>query len=167
MKLALILAASENNVIGAKNAMPWHLPSELKYFRQKTTGKPVVMGRKTFESIGMGKPLPNRHNIVISRSPKPVNYEGVSWVASIDEAIALAAKESPEEIMVIGGGTIYSSVLPKADRVYLTRIHATFDGDTYFEGFDEAQWCELSVIHNDKIEGEAYSYSCYIYDRLN
>ncbi len=166
MTLALILAASENNVIGMNNKMPWHLPSELKYFRKMTTGKSVIMGRKTFESIG--RPLPNRHNVVISRSPKPAGLSDVCWVKNTDDALLEANKENrAKEIMVIGGATIYTALLPMADRLYLTRVHGTFEGDTFFEGFDLSKWHQTSVIENPASPENPYRYSFYVYDRLD
>ncbi|MYM63481.1 dihydrofolate reductase [Pseudomaricurvus sp. HS19] len=138
--VALIVAQAQNRVIGLNNAMPWHLPEDLRYFKQVTLGKPVIMGRKTFESIG--RPLPGRHNIVITRQ-SDWQSEGVSVAGSLADAIALARQEQPEEVMVIGGGQIYAEALPLAKRVYLTRIGREFEGDAWFPELG-SEWCEVS-----------------------
>jgi dihydrofolate reductase len=136
--ISLIVAASTNNVIGAKGNLPWRLSADLKRFKALTMGKPIVMGRKTYESIG--RPLPGRQNIVITRQD---NYapEGCTVVQSVDAA--LAAADAPE-IMIIGGGHIYEAFIPMAERIYLTRVDADIDGDTYFPEISEDQWQEVS-----------------------
>jgi dihydrofolate reductase len=136
--ISLIVAASTNNVIGAKGNLPWRLSADLKRFKTLTMGKPIVMGRKTYESIG--RPLPGRQNIVITRQD---NYapEGCTVVQSVDAA--LAAADAPE-IMIIGGGHIYEAFIPMAERIYLTRVDADIDGDTYFPEISEDQWQEVS-----------------------
>jgi dihydrofolate reductase len=141
MMVSLIVAATENGVIGRNGVMPWSMPSDLKFFRRMTMGKPVVMGRKTFESIG--KPLPGRHNIVVSRTTGYAAV-GVDVVSTLAEALARARETAiavgMNEVMVIGGGQIYAAALPLAGRVYLTRIHTTLDGDATFPVLDPAQW---------------------------
>lgn len=141
MMLSLIVAAAENGVIGRSGVMPWTMPSDLRYFRRLTLGKPVIMGRKTFEAIG--KPLPGRHNIVVSRDPGLV-LDGAEVVTTLDAAIAraraVAGSTGVTEAMVIGGGQIYAQALAMADRVYLTRIHAHIDGDATFPVLDPATW---------------------------
>ncbi len=127
MKISIIVAAATNNVIGRDGELPWRLPEDLKRFRQLTIGKPVIMGRLTYESIG--KPLPDRRNIILS-ARKGLNIDGCEVVDTPDAAIRLAG--DAEEVMVIGGGGVYSAMLPMADRIYMTRINATFDGDTFF-----------------------------------
>ena len=134
MTFSLIVATTLNGVIGKDNQMPWHLPADLAWFRQNTTGKPVIMGRKTFESIG--RPLPKRTNIVLSR--KPYEYEGVIWKESLESALE-AVKES-EEIMLIGGGELFKQYLPYADKLYLTQIQADIDGDTFFPLLNWDEW---------------------------
>src|SRR5688500_18799105 len=134
MTISFLLAASENNVIGKDNKLPWHLPSDLKYFKNLTWGMPVVMGRKTFESFG--KPLSGRRNIVISRNNE-WKAEGVEIANSIEKAVALAQQSAVNEIFIIGGGEIFKTFLPKAERIYLTRIHHSFDGDAFFPEIDE------------------------------
>lgn len=140
MTVALIVAAARNGVIGRNNELPWHLPGDLKYFKSVTLGKPVIMGRKTHESIG--RPLPGRLNIVVSRQPRDAQEPNLRWETSIEAAIALARREQPEaeEIMVMGGAEIYRQSLPLADRVYLTRIDLEVEGDAHFPLLSEGQW---------------------------
>ncbi|MCE9677850.1 type 3 dihydrofolate reductase [Shewanella sp. AS1] len=147
MKIAMIAAMANNRVIGKDNQMPWHLPEDLRHFKAMTLGKPVVMGRKTFESIG--RPLPGRHNIVISRQ-EGLLIEGVSCVTSFEAALALVG--DCEELVVIGGGQLYESLLPRADKLYLTQIDLDVEGDTYFPAWDDGSWrIESSECHkNDK-----------------
>ncbi len=135
MRIAMIAAMANNRVIGKDNKMPWHLPEDLKHFKAMTLGKPVVMGRKTFESIG--RPLPGRHNIVITRQ-NDYQPEGVSCVNSFEAAKELVS--DCEEIVVIGGGQLYKEILPLADTLYLTFIELTVDGDTFFPEWDDGSW---------------------------
>jgi dihydrofolate reductase len=141
MMLSLIVAAAENGVIGRGGAMPWTMPSDLRYFKRVTLGKPVIMGRKTFEAIG--KPLPKRHNIVISRD-RALVLDGCEVVPRLADAITraeiVARAAGVSEVMVIGGGEIYAQSLPLANRVYLTRIHAQLEGDATFPALDPADW---------------------------
>ncbi|TKB48068.1 type 3 dihydrofolate reductase [Ferrimonas sediminicola] len=138
MRLSMIACMARDRVIGKENQMPWHLPADLKHFKAVTMGKPVVMGRRTFESIG--RPLPGRHNVVITRNPA-FRADGVTLVASIDEALALLAHE--EEVMIIGGGQLYASLLPRTDRLYLTLAQMSVDGDTRFPDYGQLQWREI------------------------
>lgn len=131
--ISLIVAASTNNVIGLQGDLPWRLSADLRRFKAITMGKPIVMGRLTYESIG--RPLPGRQNIVITRQPG-YEAEGCDVVQSIDAAIDAAGEA--EEIMIIGGGDIYRQFLPRADRIYLTRVHADIEGDTHFPPLDDA-----------------------------
>lgn len=150
MRIAMIAAMANNRVIGKDNKMPWHLPEDLKHFKAMTLGKPVVMGRKTFESIG--RPLPGRHNIVISRQADLV-IEGVTSVTSFD-AVKQAAGEC-EELVIMGGGQLYRELLPQADILYLTQINLDVEGDTYFPEWDARDWQEtesLSCINADGLE---------------
>lgn len=143
--LSMIVAHANNRVIGKDNDMPWHLPADLAYFKKTTLGKPIIMGRKTFESIG--RPLPGRKNIVISRDE---NYsaEGVETVTSVGQAISLA--NYADEIMVIGGGAIYQHCMPAAQRLYVTHIDADIEGDTQFPLYDtEKVW--------NKTQSESYT----------
>jgi dihydrofolate reductase len=143
MKVSIIVAASENNAIGVDNQLPWRLPDDLRRFKTLTMGKPVVMGRKTFASIG--KPLPGRLNVVISKQPGLV-IEGVVVVHSIDAA--LAAARPAEEIMIIGGAQIYREALPRTTMIYMTRVHTQTAGDAYFPTLASEEWREIdSELH--------------------
>jgi dihydrofolate reductase len=135
--ISLIAAMGENRVIGAGNALPWRLSADLRQFRKITIGKPVLMGRKTFESIG--RPLPGRLNIVITRNPG-FTAAGCTVVHSTEEAIKASA--GFQEVMVIGGASFYEQFLPEAGRMYLTLVHARFEGDTFFPAFDWDDWKE-------------------------
>lgn len=156
--ISLIVAHDKNRVIGYKNKMPWHLPGELQYFKEQTMGKPMIMGRKTFDSIG--RPLPGRRNIVITRNE---NYiaEGIEVVTSLEEALRLAG--DVEEVMIIGGEQIFKIVLPLADRLYITHIEHEFNGDTFFPMYGDG-WSLISK--SEPIETpDGYSYTYCIYDR--
>ena len=156
VRISLIAAASENNVIGNHGKIPWDIPEDLQHFRTVTLGKPIIMGRKTYESIG--HPLPKRQNIVITRQEDFV-AEGCEVVSSLEDALRVAGKDHSEEVFVIGGGEIYREALPKADRVYLTRVHATIEGDAYFPEFHPEHWVEVS---KERHEGEpAWTYLVY------
>ncbi len=140
--IVLVVARADNRVIGKDGAMPWHLSEDLKRFKRITVGKPVIMGRKTFESIG--KPLPGRHNIVLTRQPG-WRAEGVTVVPNLAEAIAAAGldpRTRADAIMVVGGAEIYAQALPFATRIELTEIHAAPEGDTHFPQLDPARWRE-------------------------
>lgn len=145
MKLSLIVAVADNGVIGKDNAMPWHLPGDLKYFKATTMGKPIIMGRKTFDSLG--RPLPGRPNLVITRNPD-FHADGATCVSSIEEALkmgeTLAAELGVDEVMVIGGAAIFAHTLPLAHRLYFTEVHAVPDGDVFFPSFDRALWQETT-----------------------
>lgn len=134
MSLSLIVAMTKNRVIGKDNQMTWHLPADLAWFRQNTTGKPVIMGRKTFESIG--RPLPKRTNIVLSR--QPFEYDGVIWKDSLESAVDFV--RDSEEIMLIGGGQLFNEYLSQADHLYLTEIQTELDGDTFFPSINWDEW---------------------------
>ncbi|GAB3105555.1 dihydrofolate reductase [Aestuariicella hydrocarbonica] len=139
-RLALIVAQASNRVIGRNNKMPWHLPEDLQYFKRVTLGKPIIMGRKTFESIG--RPLPGRTNIVITRQPD-WHAEGAVVVSSLEAAIARGQQESTDEVMVIGGAQIYAASLPLVDRVYLTQVHRDYEGDARFPELGDG-WREVA-----------------------
>ena len=164
--LALIVAVADNGVIGRNNALPWHLPDDLKYFKRTTMGKPILMGRKTFESIG--RPLPGRANIVISTSPD-YQAEGIHVVSSLKEALALAEDiatiDGAEELMVIGGAQIYAAALPRASRLYLTEVHAKVEGDAYLPPLDLQLWREVSRDYHPSAHPEQYAYSFVVYER--
>lgn len=160
-RLCLIVAQGENRAIGKDNRMPWHLPEDLQHFKRVTMGKPIIMGRKTFESIG--RPLPGRTNIVITRQ-KDWQAEGVQAVASLEAAIERAAAEAPEEIMVIGGAQIYQASLPLAERVYLTQVHETFEGDAFFPELDDS-WKEIKRV-TEVSQSCGIRYSFLLVDRV-
>ena len=141
MRLSMIAAVAANGVIGKEGEMPWRLSTDLKRFRRLTTGKPVIMGRKTFASIG--KPLPERTNIVVTRDPG-FAAAGVEVVASPDEAVAAAAATGGKDAMVIGGGEIYALFMPRADRLHITHVDALPEGDTLFPAIDPAVWRVVS-----------------------
>lgn len=146
MHISLIVAVAQNGVIGHENQLIWHLPYDLKQFKRLTTGHPIIMGRKTFESIG--KPLPNRTSIVITRS-KNWCFEGVVVVNSVEEAIEAARQTGTDEAFVIGGAEIYRLTLPIANKIYLTEVKADFEGDAYFVIPHLEEWQELSrVVHS-------------------
>lgn len=152
MTFSLIVAITKNRVIGKDNQMPWHLPADLAWFRQNTTGKPVIMGRKTFESIG--RPLPKRVNIVLSH--QPYEHEGITWKSSLESAVDFV-KDSPE-IMLIGGGELFKQYLLKADKLYLTEIQTELEGDTYFP---EIMWDEWTIEHDElRKSDENNPYDC-------
>lgn len=167
MKLSLIVAAAENGVIGKDNQMPWHLPEDLKYFKRITMGKPVVMGRKTFESIG--RPLPGRPNIVITRNTD-YQAQGADVLHDLSSAEAhcedLAVFEDFGEVMIIGGAELYRQALPEVDRIYLTRVHADVEGDTSFPVFDESHWQVISREFHSADSKNSYDYSFLILDRI-
>lgn len=147
--IALIVAAADNDVIGRDNALPWDLPGDLAHFKRTTMGKPILMGRLTYESIG--RPLPGRTNIVISRDPD-YSAAGVRCVQSLEEAIELAQhiarSDGSSELMVIGGAQIYALALPMASRIYLTRVHAEPAGDAFLHGIDWNDWKEVARQEN-------------------
>lgn len=167
VKVAAIVAAASNGVIGRNNQLPWHLPNDLKYFKAKTMGKPVVMGRKTFESIG--KPLPGRANIVVTTN-RSYSTEGIKVACSLDEAMKLAESQARvdgvEEFVIIGGAKLYAEALPHVDRLYLTEVKAEIEGDAYFDVADWAEWSEFA--REDFVaEGlNPYDYSFVVYNRV-
>ncbi len=148
MDLVLVVARADNGVIGRDGGLPWRLPADLQRFKRMTVGKPVVMGRKTFDSIG--KPLPGRHNIVLTRDPS-WSAPGVTVVANLAEAIAAAGldpRTRADAVMIIGGAQVYADVLPSATRIELTEVHAAPDGDTILPPFDPARWRETAREHH-------------------
>ncbi len=159
MIISLIAAVSENGVIGKGDGLPWHLPPDMQHFKQSTMGKPVVMGRKTFETLE--KPLPGRTNIIVTRQAN-YNQDGCVVVHSLEEAYQAAG--DAEEVMIAGGAAIYKAALPVADRMYLTRIHETFEGDVFFPDFNWREWRE--VEREDYSDSDQpYDYSFVTYER--
>ena len=166
-RIVQVVAVALNGVIGADGDMPWNLPSDLKRFKQITMGKPIVMGRKTFESIG--RPLPGRPNIVITRS-ESFEAQGVHVVRSVDEALdeatTLAEELSADEICVIGGGEIYRQTLPRASRIYLTRVMAELAGDTTYPDLDEKEWREVAREHHTEGPGDTADFMILTLERV-
>lgn len=164
--VSVIVAAAENGVIGRGNALPWHLPEDLRYFRRVTMGKPLVMGRRTFESIG--RPLPGRTNIVISRNPQ-FRAEGTRVVASLDDALQLARDialaDGVDELLVIGGAEIYAQAIPRADRLYLTLVHSAVEGDALLPPIDWREWRETGRERHRGSGDNPHDYSFLVYER--
>jgi dihydrofolate reductase len=152
--ISIIVAISENSVIGSDNRLPWHLPDDLKRFKALSLGKPIVMGRRTFESIG--RPLPGRTNIVVSRQPR-LAIEGTIVAQSLDAALA-AAGTAPE-VVIIGGAEIFRQALPRTDVIHLTRVHARVAGDVVFPALDPGEWREAAVEHHAADERHQYAFT--------
>lgn len=167
MKLSLIAAMDNNRVIGVNNTLPWHLPADLKHFKTITMGKPILMGRKTYESIG--KPLPGRDNIVLTRDAG-FSAKGCTVVCSVEQAIAYADDElNADELMVIGGAQLYEALLSLANRLYLTQVDTVVQGDAslvYFPEINRCEWTETDWQENSADEGNAYDYSFLTLDRI-
>ncbi len=168
MILSAIVAVSENNVIGIENGLPWRLSNDMKWFRQTTMGKPIIMGRKTFESLP--RILPGRANIIITRDPA-YQVDGAfvthSLEAAIESARNLETENRSDEVVIIGGAEIYRQSLPFLNRIYLTRIHAEFTGDTYFPELKMENWSEDFRERHEKSEKDAYDHSFTILNRVN
>lgn len=162
MIISIIVAASENNVIGINNQLPWNLPNDLKYFKNTTWGLPVIMGRKTFDSVG--KPLKGRQNIIITRQ-KDYAPEGVEVVSSIDAAIEAAKAYDVNEIFITGGTEIFIQSFPKVDRIYLTRVHATVNGDAFFPEISENEWKLVKADRHEVDEKHVYAYTFEVWER--
>ena len=156
MTVTHIVAVSENNVIGKDLKLPWHLPNDMKLFKNKTWGLPVVMGRKTFASLGM-KALKGRLNIVVTRQDG-LEAEDVEVVNSIEAALALCARENYKEVMIIGGGEMYVQTLAIASKLYITRVATTLEGDTFYPTLSENEWTLEFVEHFEKDERHAFDY---------
>jgi len=160
--ISFIVAAAENNVIGKDNQLPWHLPNDMKYFKNQTWGMTVIMGRKSLESLG--KPLQGRKNIVVTRN-KDWKREGAEVAHSIDEAIELAKKTGANEIFIIGGAEIFKAAMPVADRIYLTRIHHKFEGDAYFPEVEESQWQLVQSRFCNADDKNQYPHTFQVWER--
>ncbi len=152
--IGIVVAIAKNNVIGSKNDLPWYLPEDLKRFRQITTGHTVIMGRKTFESIvaRIGKPLPNRKNIVITSQPETITVDGVETFRSL--AAALDAHKTDEQIFIIGGARMFAEALPLADALYVTHVEKDYPGDVFFPDIDWSQW---SKINEQQFDGFSFA----------
>lgn len=164
MKKSIIVAISDNNVIGKDNALLWRLSADMRFFKEKTTGHHIIMGRKTFESLG-NRLLPNRTSIVISRNADYQLPEGGILATSIENAIVKVKDET--EAFFIGGEQIYKSALPFVDTLYITRVHHTFDGDAFFPEIDKSQWKLVSTEHHKADEKNEYDYTFETYQRIN
>ena len=160
MKLSLIVAMATNRTIGINKQMPWHLSADLKHFKKTTLGCPIIMGRKTFESIG--RPLPGRQNIIISRNP---NYKLEGCLVFNEIESALSSCKHEEEVFVIGGATLYEATLAHADRLYITQIQQDFAGDTWFPVIDKNQWQESAREDISDDQSVDFNYSFVIYQR--
>ncbi len=166
MKISLISAMANNRVIVIDNQMPWHLPADFAWFKKHTIGKPIIMGRKTYESIG--RPLPKRLNIVVSRDPN-LSIDGVMIANSLEQAFEFAKtheESQHEEVMVIGGDSIYQAVLPQADKLYLTFVDADIQGDAYFPEFDSQEWQEAYSENYLADENNSFDMRFVIYQRV-
>jgi dihydrofolate reductase len=165
MTISLIVAASENNVIGKDNQLLWRLPNDTRFFKNTTWGMPVIMGRKTFEALN-GEPLPGRFNFVISRNTDwSPGKEKVKKTASLEEAIREAGETDCKEIFVIGGGQVYAQAMPMADKIYMTRVHAKLDGDAWFPVIDEKEWLLSDKMDFPADDKHAYAYSFQVWTR--
>lgn len=162
VRLALIAAVARNGVIGRDGDLPWRIPADLQFFKTTTMGKPMIMGRRTFASIG--KALPGRRSIVVTRNPD-FAADDVEVAADLDQALAIAAQQDADEVMVIGGGEIYAAALPRADRLYLTEIHIDAEGDVHFPELDRTQWRETSRDDN-AAEGDTPAFSFVVLERI-
>lgn len=164
MLVSIIVAASENNVIGRHNQLPWHLPADLKYFKQTTIGKPIIMGRKTYESVG--RPLPGRPNIVVTHQPDYAP-EGIIVRSSLESALDAARTFDTAEIFITGGSEIFKQALPSlVQRVYLTRVHATMEGDAFFPQLDSREWKLVSSDPRPADEKHAYAFTFEVWERV-
>lgn len=162
IRLSLVVAASENNVIGKDNQLLWHLPNDLKFFKNTTWGMPVIMGRKTFESVG--KPLPGRTNIVITRQEN-WSADKVIVVKSMQEAIEQSSSMDAREAYIIGGGEIYKQSMDIADRIYITRVHAELEGDTWFPEIDQNKFELISSLPFSADDAHQYAYTFEVWQR--
>jgi len=165
MTITLVAAASENNVIGLKNKLVWNLPNDTRFFKNTTWGMPVIMGRKTFESLE-NKPLNGRFNIVITSHPESLQPIGpIKTAGNLQEAIQLAGTTDAKEVFIVGGGKVYAEVLPQADKIVLTRVHTKVDGDAFFPAFSEKEWKLFSNIDFAPDEKHQYAYSFQVWER--
>lgn len=160
MILSIIVAVAENGVIGRDGDLPWRISGDMKFFKATTMGKPIVMGRKTWESLG--RALPGRENIVVTRRP---GYDAPGATVAGDFDTALAGVPDAEEVMVIGGAEIYALALPRAARIYLTQVHASPEGDTHFPALDEASWREVAR-EDHAADGDVPGYSFVTLERV-
>jgi len=160
MRLSIVVAMDDNRLIGKGNGLPWHLPADLAYFKKITTDNSILMGRNTYDSIG--KPLPNRRNIVITRNSE-ISIKGCEVVNTIEKALSITKDE--EEVMIIGGANLFEQLLPNVSRLYITHIEGEFEGETYFPNYDENEWFDVSRESHQPDEKNNYAYQFSIMDR--
>ena len=159
--LSIAVAVGENFAIGKNNQLLWHMPADLKFFKQTTSGHTVIMGRKTFDSVG--KPLPNRRNIVITRD-KTLKIDGVEVVNSLDDALSISKNEE-KDVFIVGGAEIYRQALPKTNTLFLTTIHHNFEADTFFLEIDKSEWKLVSSEQHKADEKNKYDYTFEVFER--
>lgn len=162
LKITLIVAAAENNAIGKDNQMPWHLPNDFKYFKKNTLDHSIVMGRKTFDSIG--KPLPERRNIVLTRDLRYTSEQDIDIANSLQEILTYCRDE--REVFIIGGANVYQQFLPLAQKVLLTRVHTRIDGDAFFPELPAGDWKLISQDKHSKDDKHASDYTFEVYERI-
>ena len=162
MKLSLLVALDRNQVIGREGRLPWHLPADLKHFKAITMGKPIIMGRKTHESVG--RPLPGRRNIVLTHQ---ADYTATGCEVFSSLELALDATRHEAEVMIVGGAALYAAALPLCTRLYITEVDVEMDGDVHFPSFARTQWREVSAEHHAADATHACAYSFKVLDRIN
>lgn len=163
MKLCMIAAMGCNRVIGKDNKMPWNLPADLQFFKKVTLGNPIIMGRKTYDSIG--RPLPGRLNIILTRN-QSLKIDGCTVVNSLDEALNVASDTDSDEVFITGGAHLYNKFLQDTDRLYLTLIDEIFEGDTFFPDYTQYQWKEVDRLENPADDENPHSYTFLTLERL-
>lgn len=164
MYISIVVAVSENGVIGRAGGLPWHLGDDLRRFKRLTMGHTLVMGRRTWESIG--RPLPGRRIVVVTRQPD-YRAEGVETAADIDDALELARQAGDDEVFFVGGAEVYAQALPRATRLYFTRVHADVDGDTYFPDAQWGNWKQVSSEHHDADAKNDFASTFEVYERIH
>ncbi|MFD1777435.1 dihydrofolate reductase [Fredinandcohnia salidurans] len=160
--ISLLVAMDKNQLIGKDNDLPWRLPADLAYFKRVTMGHPIIMGRKTYDSIG--RPLPGRENIIVTRDTS-YEAEGCKVIHSIEEIVKMN-EQTDQELFVIGGAEIFKEILPHSDRLYITEINEEFKGDTYFSAFDKVEWKVISEEKGIKNEKNPYDYTFLVYEKI-
>nr|WP_309100649.1 dihydrofolate reductase [Fredinandcohnia onubensis] len=160
--ISLLVAMDKNQLIGKDNDLPWRLPADLAYFKRVTMGHPIIMGRKTYDSIG--RPLPGRENIIVTRDTS-YKAEGCKVIHSIEEIVKMN-QQTDQELFVIGGAEIFKEILPHSDRLFITEINEEFEGDTYFPAFNKTEWKVISDEKGIKDEKNLYDYTFLVYERI-
>ena len=166
MIVSMIAAVAQNGIIGKDNDLVWNLPDDMKYFMQTTSGHPIIMGRKNYESIpDKFRPLPNRTNIIVTRNTD-YTAEGAIVVFSLEDALSAAKETGADEVFIIGGGEIYSIGFPYADKLYISEIEGIYDGDTFFPEYNRDEWKETSRIHHPADDRHETAFDFVVYDRI-